>query len=274
MPLANNFFCKSSSISLLELNKEDRGNRKFILCTNNEIDEDLQKKLLANGILKGSEEWESNGICQSVTYPRLKTVITGERVDKSSYQKSDDEKKTTLFEEKISLNKKDIKDNDLARQMADIEEIKQQNKDNFDKFEVALKGDKIVLLGIKNKSTFTGISANLKYFKTDFVERHSERVPDELAEHCSEMIEIQKGINVEKYNNHNAQFLLLKNDDEADYLYDNFDKYSMLEEIYIIEDTNEDDSVILSNGQIEKFSKLKVVPIPRWYFENEIKGVI
>jgi adenine-specific DNA-methyltransferase len=40
--------------AVLELNKEDNGNRKFILCTNNE-----------------------NGICSEVCYPRVKKVIHG-----------------------------------------------------------------------------------------------------------------------------------------------------------------------------------------------------
>lgn len=48
--------------AVLELNKEDGGHRKFILCTNNE-----------------------GNICTDVTYPRLKTVITGKRQDGSHY---------------------------------------------------------------------------------------------------------------------------------------------------------------------------------------------
>lgn len=48
--------------AVLELNKEDNGTRRFILCTNNE-----------------------NNICESITYPRLKTVITGKRQDGSKY---------------------------------------------------------------------------------------------------------------------------------------------------------------------------------------------
>lgn len=48
--------------AILELNEEDGGNRRFILCTNNE-----------------------NYICETVTYPRLKTVITGTRPDGSKY---------------------------------------------------------------------------------------------------------------------------------------------------------------------------------------------
>lgn len=58
------FFAGSGTTAqaVLELNKEDGGNRKFILCTNNE-----------------------NGICENVTYQRIKTVITGKREDGSEY---------------------------------------------------------------------------------------------------------------------------------------------------------------------------------------------
>ena len=53
------FFAGSGTMgqAVLELNKEDGGNRKFILCTNNE-----------------------NNICEKVTYPRIKKVIEGYNV--------------------------------------------------------------------------------------------------------------------------------------------------------------------------------------------------
>ncbi|WP_295088112.1 site-specific DNA-methyltransferase [Ruminococcus sp.] len=58
------FFAGSGTTghAILELNQQDGGNRKFILCTNNE-----------------------NGICDQVTYQRLKTVISGYRQDGSRY---------------------------------------------------------------------------------------------------------------------------------------------------------------------------------------------
>ena len=58
------FFAGSGTTgqAVMELNKEDGGHRKFILCTNNE-----------------------NNICTSVTYPRLKTVISGIRPDATKY---------------------------------------------------------------------------------------------------------------------------------------------------------------------------------------------
>lgn len=58
------FFAGSGTTghAVIDLNKEDGGNRRFILCTNNE-----------------------NNICEEVTYPRLKTVITGKRQNGSIY---------------------------------------------------------------------------------------------------------------------------------------------------------------------------------------------
>ena len=61
------FFAGSGTTghAILKMNQDDGGSRKFILCTNNE-----------------------NGICSDVTYPRLKTVITGERIDSTRYSDS------------------------------------------------------------------------------------------------------------------------------------------------------------------------------------------
>lgn len=58
------FFAGSGTTghAVLELNAEDGGNRQFILCTNNE-----------------------NNIARDITYPRIKTVITGIRPDGTKY---------------------------------------------------------------------------------------------------------------------------------------------------------------------------------------------
>jgi len=58
------FFAGSGTTgqAVLELNKEDGGDRKFILCTNNE-----------------------NSIAEDVTYPRISTVISGIRLDGTKY---------------------------------------------------------------------------------------------------------------------------------------------------------------------------------------------
>ncbi|MDY6933431.1 MAG: site-specific DNA-methyltransferase [Spirochaetota bacterium] len=60
--------------AVLDLNKEDGGNRKFILCTNNELNGE-EKELREKGLTE--KEIQSHGICQAVTYPRVKKVIEG-----------------------------------------------------------------------------------------------------------------------------------------------------------------------------------------------------
>ena len=63
------FFAGSGTTgqAVLELNQEDGGNRRFILCTNNEI-----------------TNTTPNGIAYDVTSKRLKRVMTGECYDSSS----------------------------------------------------------------------------------------------------------------------------------------------------------------------------------------------
>ncbi len=64
------FFAGSGTTgqAVLQLNKEDGGHRQFILCTNN-----------------GDKGPDSTKIAEEITYPRIKTVITGKRQDGSKY---------------------------------------------------------------------------------------------------------------------------------------------------------------------------------------------
>ena len=116
------FFAGSGTTgqAVLELNKEDGGHRSFILCTNNEISGKQKLRYLhANNLmldfepgnnanndtinskidafLEGKDdlcqklfidnktEFEKYGICQSVTYPRIRTVVTGVNVKNHKY---------------------------------------------------------------------------------------------------------------------------------------------------------------------------------------------
>ena len=111
------FFAGSGTTAeaVLNLNSEDGGNRSFILCTDNSLSEKERIKILVkNGCIdkqprKNSanyEEWENKynlfilsdeyqklikedeysqfGICRSITYPRINTVITG-KLNNGSY---------------------------------------------------------------------------------------------------------------------------------------------------------------------------------------------
>ncbi|MGN0974215.1 MAG: site-specific DNA-methyltransferase [Bacilli bacterium] len=91
--LVLDFFAGSGSTghAVLELNKEDGGERRFILCTNNEIslkdEKEFKKKNNINDETlieykkKNNKKWlkfiEEKGICNSITYPRINNVING-----------------------------------------------------------------------------------------------------------------------------------------------------------------------------------------------------
>ncbi|CAN5275139.1 hypothetical protein BH20ACI2_BH20ACI2_01060 [soil metagenome] len=63
------------------MNAIDSGTRRCILVTNNELSAEEAKSLSDQGCQPGSEEWEREGICRSVTWPRNKYTILGKRDD-------------------------------------------------------------------------------------------------------------------------------------------------------------------------------------------------
>lgn len=188
------FFAGSASTghAVLEANK-DGGNRKFILCTNNEITEKEQisyfvdKGFIEKKPKKGtnaekewmekldaflnsqkyqdvlnSTEYQSMGICRSATYPRMKTVVTGLRQDGSKYSDS--------------------------------------------------------------------IPANLKYFKCDWTPRKPEDyyLSNALCLHIKEMIELQTAIEID-----NVKNVLILNKDDFKKTILNSDVYDWIENIWV-----------------------------------------
>ena len=75
------FFAGSGTTgqAVLDLNKEDGGNRTFILCTNNEIPSSEK-----NNKNEVSDNYDPKGIAWSVTSKRLKRVMTGSCYDGST----------------------------------------------------------------------------------------------------------------------------------------------------------------------------------------------
>jgi adenine-specific DNA-methyltransferase len=63
------------------LNVSDGGQRRCILVTNNEVSAEESAHLTAQGLQPGDEDWEAQGICRSVTWPRSKYTILGRRDD-------------------------------------------------------------------------------------------------------------------------------------------------------------------------------------------------
>lgn len=165
------FFAGSGTTAqaVLELNQQDGGNRKFILCTNNE-----------------------NNICTDVTYPRIKTVISGKRQDGSIYS--------------------------------------------------------------------DGISANLKYYRTDFVARDCEYLSDELLEHVAEMIQLENGVKID-----GNQYIMLLDEQDADELSENWKNYSDVKTIYVAKD------VLFTTEQAKIFADVNIKTIPDYYFEFDLR---
>jgi len=73
------FFAGSGTTShaVMRLNHQDGGHRRSIAVTNNEVGVVDEERLKAQGLLPGDSEWESLGIFQHITKPRIEAAVTG-----------------------------------------------------------------------------------------------------------------------------------------------------------------------------------------------------
>jgi len=158
------FFAGSGTTghAVLKLNKEDSGNRKFILCTNNE-----------------------GNICDEITYPRIQKLLKG-------YNFSGNDK-TIIFEKRLTFSKLENVDNILQ----DISETIENTGNQYNQIKKELREDIIKVIGIKNIKGFKdGLGGNLKYFKTDFVKNTNNRdqLKINLTKKCTEILCVKENI--------------------------------------------------------------------------------
>lgn len=115
------FFAGSGTTAqaVLDLNAEDGGTRRFIICTNNE-----------------------NGICEEVTYPRVKTIITGKRDDGSDYSEG---RKAKLKYYKTSFVRKDSEDlyEDLLEHIVEMIQLQYGMKVDNKKYILIMDDDEM-----------------------------------------------------------------------------------------------------------------------------------
>ena len=166
------YVCKFFNLlaqAVLELNKEDGGDRKFILCTNNE-----------------------NNICDEMTYPKCKTLLTGICPNGEKYSEKYNE--------------------------------------------------------------------NLMLFCTDFVDKDSEELSDELLEHIAEMIELDHGIKVD-----NKKYVMILTDEGMDEFERNITSYTDLKAVFVNQD------ILLSSTQQKLLDSLSSYVIPDYYFDFELR---
>lgn len=65
------------------LNSVDGGHRRCILVGNNEVSEEAALELRSKGLFQGDKQYEQRGVFQSVTVPRVRAALTGNRADKA-----------------------------------------------------------------------------------------------------------------------------------------------------------------------------------------------
>ena len=73
------FFAGSGTTAhaIARLNRQDGGSRQSITVTNNEVSAQESELLRARGLAPGDDEWESAGIFEHITRPRIEAAFTG-----------------------------------------------------------------------------------------------------------------------------------------------------------------------------------------------------
>ena len=253
------FFAGSGTTghATLMLNKELGGSRRFILCTNNDVGEKKENEYakIHGEIVQNDPRWiawqEQYGIASSVTYPRIKAAIQG-FVHKKDF-------KETLYQKKITptVLKK------AEKVLAEANDIIATNNGKYESVKMIVEDNILKVLGVTKKGKqIEGIPANLKYYKTGFIDREDEFLVDKLLEHIKEMIQLEHGVSVD-----GKEYILVMSDEEADHLEAQWSDYPDIKEIYISR------SVLLTTQQNTLFNKVNVETIPDYYFNFEMKDV-
>ena len=73
------FFAGSGTTAhaVMRLNNQDRGRRTTISITNNEVSAEDQTALRRAGMRPGDQNWNTRGICDHITKPRIAAAVTG-----------------------------------------------------------------------------------------------------------------------------------------------------------------------------------------------------
>ena len=243
--------------AVLMLNDNTMNNHRFILCTNNDVGEAREKEFESKyGKIDDTStewhEWEDKyGIASSVTYPRIRSAIKGFIHTKDF--------KTVLFQKKITPAV--LKNMDKT--LKEISQTTNKYESEYDEVKLDVDGDTIVVLGIVKKGNeVKGLSANLKYYHTEFVDKESETLTDDLLEHVSEMIQLQYGVKID-----GKKYVMILDDDEMDDFEKQHAGLDEIEAVFISQD------VLMTTEQENLINKLNAFIIPDCYFDFELREV-
>ena len=213
------------------MNKIDGGNRKFILCTNNQ-----------------------NNICRNITYERIRKVIEG--------YKYTGKKERVLYEKKLTLNH--LKN--MNKILDEIKSIEETRSDDFDRISKSLRDGVLKVLGVDTyEEEAIGLGGNLKYYKTEYIDKCIEErtsLTEELINYIEPLIQLENGVRLDD------EFVKVIYDDEsADEFINSEENLINCKKIYISDD------VLLTTEQEYLLCKynIKVTDIPKYYFIDEIK---
>lgn len=105
-----------------------------------------------------------------------------------------------------------------------------------------------------------GIPANLMYFTTDFVDKDTDELSDELLKHIREMIQLEYGIKIDE-----QKYVIIMDDEEIDSFEQHFSSYTDLKAVFINQD------VLLSSSQEKLLENIDTFIIPDYYFDFELR---
>ena len=121
---------------------------------------------------------------------------------------------------------------------------------------------------ISGYGSYIGIPANLKYYKTDFIDKTSDdpdyNIECELLKHIAEMVQLEYAVKLDGTN-----YVLLMSDKEADSFTGNDERLALCSAVYV------STSVLLTAEQRKKLADngISVFVIPDYYFESELLEV-
>lgn len=278
------FFAGSGTTgqAVLEFVKESGRDVNFILCTNNEvsakqklkfvqgfgyleeykptaqttdsaIENKIQAELLKDDItfeklvMDNEEIYQTYGICQAVTYPRIKSVISGFDWKNKSNK--------ILFKKKLSEN---VLQN-IEPVLNKITDIK--IKEGYSNYKVKIDDSANIVLSaeIKVNEHYDAIHSNLKYFKTNFIEKADEDLEFTLLANIKALVELTHGVDLS-----NSDIAIITKRSELEDL-----DLLGLSTIYMRSQTHK----MLDRTQLFLLKDIKIIDIPETFFPKEMREV-
>lgn len=226
------FFAGSGTTAqaVLEANAEDGGNRRYILCTNNE-----------------------NEICENVTFVRCNELSHRDLIEVKARKK--------VWERTVSGTS--FNQGNAEEILKDIEFAKASAKEKYRNQSTAVyvEDDK-VCMDVVSKHRYDN-HVNLVYYRVENEALDSENLENVLTEHVKLLIQLQYGCVLTEKVQEAAGFAILLHDEDADALEERWSSRPV-NTVFIARD------VLLSKKQEKLFRSVDSHMIPDYYYHHEL----